>query len=341
MSIRRAVVLCLLVCCVAACCAADAAAASNRPRKKRVRQESDGYLSFGAGYLSGDTTYHIADADATTGEAFDSELEFPIQTVVLDLEAGLITKDDKGRDAWAIGLSFSTDVGTASGKMKDSDWLSDPVDIALVGSAHPGKDIYSESSVDLNVRTLDLRVTRSYWPSESLAVGPAAGYLYQSLDFTARDLVQVGYGPYASGFSGSLAGQVLTYQATYRIPYAGIHTELQTANKNLHWQLDLGYSAWVKAEDEDDHILRTKRSLGTATGTAWLAAGAVQWDLEDRNAITVRGDYRRIDTKGTQTQYWYGNADAPFAVAGDTTPPISDRITSNQLSLLFLITSRF
>jgi len=313
-------------------------------RKQPPLQESDGYLAVGAGPFIGDTSYRINISDPSTGAAVESELAFPLDTYQLTLEGGCITKDRRGRDLWKISFSFSTDISAASGKLQDSDWLSDAADIALVGTAHPGKDIYSESSVDLNARVYDLRITRNTWVSDSLSLGPFAGYLYQSFDFTARDLHQVGYGPYSppppSGFTMTIPGKVLTYEVTYTLPYAGLHTEMP-AGDWFRMALDLGYSPWVKAEDEDDHVLRTKKAKGTTSGSAWLASLTAQWSLEDNNSISLKGEYRKINTRGSQTQYWYGNADAPYASAGDVIPGISDRITSSQLSVILLATSRF
>lgn len=336
---RSSAVLFLTLFCLLAGLVADAFAAPTRPRKRSPRPTTDGYLSFGAGYLSGNTTYRIDIYDQSSGGEILSELMFPLNTLLLGLEAGYITKDARTRDAWKFSLACSIDAGTVSGKLEDSDWMNDVVDTTLVGATNPGKDIYSESSVDLNARMLDLRISRSCWLSDSLAVGPLAGYLYQSFEFTARDVNQVGYGPYASSYSGVFSGKVLNYEVTYQIPYAGIHSEVP-AGTRFRMTFDLGYSPWAKAEDEDDHVLRTKKAQAKASGSAWLAALAAQWELKDNNFIIIRGEYRKIETTGSQTQYWYGNTSGE-PPAGTSITGVSDRITSEQISLVLLATSRF
>lgn len=332
---RIIVVLIALVSSVAL--TAGDAHATPRVAKKRPYTEDQGFLGLGAGYIYGDSTYRINLSDPATGAAIESELKFPIQTLLFTLEAGYIGKDSKNRDAIRIHASYSFDVGSASGKFEDSDWLNDVVDTALVGAPHPGKDIYSESDVDLNARVFDIRASYSFWASDGFGIGPLGGYLSQTFDFTARDLNQVGYGPYAADYTGSVPGTVLTYNVKYSIPYLGIHTE---AGHGFRMLLDLAYSPWAEARDEDDHVLRTKIATAKTSGDAYLAMLGLQMEMEDNNSIVVRGDYLRIDTKGTQNQYWYGNTTGE-PPAGTVIADIPDKITSEQLSFSLFFTHRF
>ncbi|MDH4164084.1 MAG: omptin family outer membrane protease [Nitrospirota bacterium] len=307
--------------------------------KKRVKHEDEGIFRFGAGYLSGDTTYRIDLADTTTGEAVTSELKFPLQTALLNMELGYISRDSIGRDVFDIQLRYGFNVGTASGKLEDSDWLNDTVDIALVGTANPGKDIYSESTIDLHAKTIDLRMSHTFWTAERFGIGPLAGCLYQSYRFSARDTHQYGYGAYAATFSGALSGEVLTYDVTYTVPYLGIHTDLP-AGKSFRFLLDLGYSPWAEGKDEDDHLLRTKKAKAKTSGSAYLASLGAQIDMEDGNAVQLRGQYLKIDTSGKQTQTWYGNT-AGEPPAGTVLSDINDKITSEQISAMLLFSRRF
>jgi outer membrane protease len=205
--------------------------------------------------------------------------------------------------------------------------------LTSVGTAHPGKDIYSESDISLTANIIDARASFNIWPSERLAFGPLFGLLYQKFQFDASNVHQVGYGPYASGYTGNVPGRVLTYEVTYTIPYLGIHMELPLSSK-FQANLDLGYSPFASAEDKDNHILRKKLSTAKTSGSAALAAITAQWDIEDNYFLMVRGQYLAINTSGTQTQTFYDST-------GGVYTGIDDKIKSKQLSTTILFSHRF
>ncbi|MEK6745224.1 MAG: omptin family outer membrane protease [Nitrospirota bacterium] len=300
------------------------------------RQAGEGLFGFGLGYLTGSTLYHISIYDATGG--VESELEFPLNTFLFGLEGGYVGKNANGRDAFKIGLQWSTNLDSGSGKLKDSDWISgtaetDPLPNGLGLPAHPGLDIYSESDIALTANILDLRASYNFWPSKGLVIGPLGGLLYQNFQFDASNVHQVGYGPYAPGFTGSVSGLVLTYEVTYTIPYLGMHSEL-LVGRGFQAFLDLGYSPWAAAKDRDDHVLRKKLSTAKTDGYAYLATITAQWDIEDNDFFLIRGQYLEINTKGTQTQTFYDGS-------GDVFAGINDKITSKQLSTTVLFSHRF
>jgi outer membrane protease len=274
------------------------------------------------GYLTGSTIYHISAYDASGG--IESELEFPLNTVLFGLEGGYISKNRKGQDAFRIALQWSMNIGNGSGKLKDSDWLTDNFDIAAPpppnppnsGYAHPGLDIYSESDTTLKANSIDLRGSYNNWISDNLSIGPLGGFLYQNYQFDASNANQVGYGPWAD-YTSSISGLVITYEVTYTIPYLGIHSEM-LVGRSFQAILDLGYSPLAAAEDKDDHVRRGKRSTGSTLGNAYLATLTAQWDIEDNDFFLMRGQYLKIDTSGTQTQTWY-RAPNPFQLVLFTT----------------------
>ena len=296
----------------------------------------DGTFGIGLGYLTGNTLYHISSYDATGG--VESELEFPLQTPLFSLTGGYISRDRKGREEFRIALQWLTNIGSGSGQLKDSDWLTDSVDISLVGSAHPGLDIYSTSDITLRANIIDLRGSYNAWRSKDVSIGPFGGILYERFDYDARNANQVGYGPYAPGYTAYIPGPVLTYDVTYVIPYAGVHAELLALRK-FTAVAELGFSPFVSASDEDDHLLRGKIAKGSTTGTAFLATLSAQWDLKNEDSILLQGQYLKIDTSGTQTQTWYraeGSIPAGTVVTG-----INDKITSQQTSVNILFSHRF
>lgn len=300
------------------------------------KSSSDNTFGLGLGSLNGHTLYHISIYDATGG--VESELEFPLNTVLFGLEGGYVSKNTKGQDAFKIGLQWLTNLDSGSGKLKDSDWISGTVETSpppngLGFPAHPGLDIYSESDIALKANIIDIRASYNFWPSKGLAVGPLGGFLYQNFQFDASNVHQVGYGPYAPGYTGSVSGLVLTYEVTYTIPYLGIHSEM-LVSKNFQAVLDLGYSPWASAEDTDDHVLRKKISTAKTEGSAYFATITAQWDIEDNDFFVIRGQYLEISTTGTQTQTFYDGS-------GDVFTGINDKITSEQLSVTFLFSHRF
>jgi outer membrane protease len=299
--------------------------------------------------MSGHTTYRISDSffDTTTGriESVESELEFPLNTWLFGLEAGAYTKDPSERDLLRITLTGLVTVGHGSGNMKDSDFISDGIESqpppAGIGATNPGLDIYSESDASLSDRTLEVKATYNIWTNDRIAFGPLAGYRYEHFQYEISNLRQVGFGPYAAaGFTINQPGRILDYEITYNIPYLGLHSEALLSGK-FRTAVDIGFSPFTTARDRDDHLLRTKLSTGDTSGLAYLVALNLQWNIGEKDWLSIRGDYLKIDTDGTQTQFWYGNADAPAAVAGDSITGIQDRITSQQISAFLLFAHRF
>ncbi len=182
---------CLRVCALAVALAATSTSA---------QEQSDGAweveLSVPLAALTGHTTYRIQAADQTG--SVESELEFPLGGFVAGGRGQLASQRDQNRrrvvfEATAL-LSFTGSEGT----LKDSDWFSDSIDISTVGAAHPGKDIYSESKARLSALVLEGRAAWELEASPGLSIAPLVGVLYQRFGYEVRDVVQVGYGPYAT-----------------------------------------------------------------------------------------------------------------------------------------------
>lgn len=336
---KRAFALTLLIIAFLTCSGVYSAAQAAPFYQQR---SGDGAFDYGIGYLNGNTLYHISSYD-TAGNGVESELEFPLDMFMFNLGGGYIGRNEKGQDAFTIGVLWSMNLGRGSGQLKDSDWLTDPLDISLAGAAHPGLDIYSTSDVTAKATIVDIRASYNFWPSNRLAVGPLGGFLFQNFQFDASNVKQVGYGPYAADFTGSVSGRVLTYEATYLVPYAGLHSEM-LLGKSFQLAVDLGYSPWAAARDNDDHVLRGKLSKSRASGWAYLAALTAQWDMEDDDFFTIRGQYLKIHTTGTQTQTWYRDeivSPTETVPAGTTITGIDDWIASQQLSATLLFSHRF
>ena len=293
-------------------------------------------LGIAFGYMRGMTLYHISFYDAA-GSGGESELEFPLNTFLFGIEGSYHGGKTDDGNSLRIDYRLITNLGGGTGAMKDSDWLTSDQDILLVGAAHPGLDIYSESDAELMAWIVDLRMSYDAWADEQWSMGPLAGILYEKFSYDVRNVNQVGYGPYAPNWTGSVTGKVLSYDVSYVVPFVGLRASLWTSEQ-FEAQIDLGYSPAVSAEDKDDHILRHKLSKGITNGSARIVSLYGQWDLPVGDRIHVRGQYLKIHTTGSQTQRWYADETTPTGTipAGTTITGINDRIDSQQSSLLFV-----
>lgn len=290
-------------------------------------ENADFFVAAQAGRLGGSTKYHISLASGVT--SVDSELEFPLQTDVAGIKMGYAWPDPRGGSTIKFMLSWLQNTDNGSGIVKDSDWLSNDLDIAEVGAAHPGKDIYSESGMTLKARLIEVQAVFNQRVGETFEVGPMAGYTYQQFKYDVHDVNQVGYGPYAFLYTGSIAGLAATYEVEYHMLYAGVSADFRapffTATAGI------AFAPIVFAEDRDDHILRSKLSTGTGTGVAYLASLGMNWELLQRRdlavAFGINGEYRWISTEGTQDQHYYAG---PYTGETDS---VNDEISSSQVLL--------
>lgn len=289
------------------------------------------FLDFHAGYLYGDTTYHISDYVGTSG--IESELEFPLQAPLAGVTFGFGRSSMRSEHSFSLQATWMTTVGAGSGKMKDSDWLTDDIDIFLVGAPNPGKDIYSESEIDLTSNIIDVRMAYAFRPSRRTGISPLIGYLRQRHEYDVSNTNQVGYGPYAPGLTGSIAGKTLDYEITYTMPYAGIQLDL--IGETFSLRLEVTHSPDAEAEDRDDHILRYKLSTAKTDGTMTGGQILAEWTAGSGVTIGMSGGYMKIRTTGIQKQYFYAGPNAGL------TADINDKITSSQASAFVNVSFNF
>lgn len=284
------------------------------------------------GYLNGDTTYHISYYSGPSG--IESELEFPLKTVMAGI-AWIYRSERSGRNAgFILNARWLTNLDNGTGKMKDSDWLTDDLDIVEVGSAHPGKDIYSESDIQLKATVIDLNVTLDSKRKSKWHIMPIFGYKYQNFQFDVSNTYQVGYGPYAPGYTGFIPGKTLDYEITYNIFYIAATSRI-VSNDSFTADLKLGFSPYTKADDRDDHILRAKLSTANTDGYAYLAELNAKWNMSEYWWFNLRGEYLNISTTGQQFQYFYAGPDAGLAFSVD------DKITSLQWFISAFLEHKF
>ena len=276
------------------------------------------------GYISGHTTYHISSYSGSSG--VESELEFPLRAVL----GGLVLTASDGQ----IGLEagFLTNITSGSGKLKDSDWLTSDLDIQETGQAHPGKDIYSESSIDLRAFILKGAIKTTY-SLEGFDILPTMGAVYQFFDFGAYDTEQVGYGPYDALYTVSVSGKTIEYTVEYFFLYLGPEFKGQWAEVSL--SAGVYFCPYVYASDRDDHLLRYKLSEGEADGTGYMVSLNLTWQPRRTGSLQLSGNYLKLDTSGTQTQTFYSG---PYQ---GLTYRVDDTIKTEQWSGLLSILWEF
>ncbi len=273
---------------------------------------------FQTGYIKGDSTYHI------NFDGGASELEFPLDTVLVGFKGGILYmrngEDPEIYPEWvSLNISWMTSA-SHTGKMKDSDWID--------GDGHPGKDIYSESSTDLNAVLFDINFVYNFWRHKNFVLGLVGGYRHYTYNYEVFDTNQVGYGPYHPAYTGYVPGDTLSYSVKYKLPYMGIKARLSFNNKLILSFLG-GYSPEAKATDRDDHLLRAKLSIAKCTGEGYFLHFDSKFHMAPYVFINLGGDYTKIATTGIQHQSFYAG---PFM---GTTYDVSDWIkTSSWLAYL-------
>lgn len=257
-------------------------------------------------WIGGGTRYEISASDGVS--SVRSRLEFPLQAVLAGLHARLAAPRGEDGGRWLLEASGLHSLGALAGTMEDSDWLDGPLETSEVGAAHPGLDVFSRSRASLTALVLDGRVSREHEVSPILRLAPLAGFLYQEFSYEVRDLEQVGFGPWATSATAAVRGRVLTYDVGYRALYVGGRAEL--AQGPLAVALDAWFSPFARAADEDDHVLRSKRSRTDAAGTAWQARAEGRLALGPLDALSVSGSLVGFSAAGTQLQTFYGGPNA-------------------------------
>lgn len=296
------------------------------------------------GYLSGYSAYHASFYDPA-GSGGESKLEFPLQIILAGFSMELAKAGDRERDGFTARATWLTNLTSNSGNMKDSDWLTSDQDVDTptpgAGYPHPGKDIYSESDTKLKVSMIDFRAGYAMPIRTDFSVGLFGGYLRKQFQYAISNTNEVGYGPYAADYTIFIPGKTLDYTVTYDIPYIGLHTGLRKGER-FQASLDLGYSPLAMVRDRDDHVLRSKVSIGDTSGQAYFADLKAEWNISGSDSVQMSCESMRVLTKGTMTQTWYktetiGQITMP---AGTTVSGIEERITSSQTLITILFTHR-
>jgi hypothetical protein len=222
-----------------------------------------------------------------------SRLEFPLDS----WWAGVELKASFPR--FSVGLKALTNLSQeAYGRMRDSDW-DDENNPKL-------KTIYSESSSHLDPSyfvEIDMDMKVSDWvplPSR-LDLRPVIGFRWQQFNLVTHDGTQltVGEPPVP------LPGDTLRFEQTYKQVFIGLRGDLDLGKwawltrLTTLFQIDWAY---VEGHNQDHHLLRqgARYTYDDTYGYAWHGAIGLKAGLSPRLALTLKTDFVRIVTTGTQ-----------------------------------------
>ena len=308
---------CVLACVLALGAAGPAAAGGNH---------FDIWLN--AGKLSGDSTYAIGgkvtDNQGNFGNFGDrdhlSELKWPLDVVL----ASLGGRAEVGR--FCVQGEIMKNATSNAGDMEDSDWgiyydTYGPNPAPGFNFYPTTKDVYSTSKTDLSALILDVRGRYAVWQGSRFSTNLGLGLRYQRFTIVASDVFQYSPTFYSYGldnvfptdpFGYAGKGPALELSGLYRF---GTMVSLEGS---------VGYSPLVQAKDRDDHLLRSKLSEGSDTGTAWLVDLKLRLQATEHwfGALGVSGLF--INTSGTQTQSYYSGENVGYVAK------IDQKITSSQ-----------
>jgi hypothetical protein len=283
------------------------------------------------GYTGGDVTYqiggHVVDNTGTYDIYFPiSELRWPITVPVATIGADLSLTDNL-----LIYGTFLTNLQRFSGKMKDLDWEYQYWSVST----------YSESNSNINQFNTDIGI--EYWindknrPNANSTVidfqhptyGIGAGLMFQDYKWEASDAEQWNplfeqYGYYFPHII--LPGPVGTYKAAIQFYYAELIARVK--NDILLFEASFGYSPLAIVDDEDDHLLRGKRSKGHTTGYGFKMNLNGRYDISRTFFLTASGYYLYIQTQGTSNNLVYAQLD-PYLTVGEQWA-IDEKVVSGQ-----------
>lgn len=239
-----------------------------------------------------------------------SRLEFPQFALEAGLAAGIALFRGEKREL-LVEASAAYSVLAFSGTMNDYDWTR-----YLGYPEVPFSYTYSQdSAVGWHV-SVETAWTFGYSKPWSIAV--YGMYRYQDVSHVEDGYTGWHYVPeatsdgYVPTVVSSTAPDVLEYELSSHIIGVGLLGELAPSPV---FSLELrGAFTPVYASDQDDHELRTKLSTASGWGTGFYGDLRATLMLAPSPGITaylaLEGEVIYYVVSTTQTQYWYGNADA-------------------------------
>jgi len=262
-------------------------------------------VAVGLGKLGGHTTYQrggfFYGPWGTGTDPFPlSRLEFPLDVYMASLEVSV-----GFAEKLKLSASVKKNITDDAGKMEDSDWGIYFIS-GFPGTSPGSLDIYSESDASLDALIVDVSARYRFY--RGFFVG--LGYLHQNFDYEISNLHQ--WWPSSYSYFGvdlphiQVDGPVITYEVTYSIPYIEL-AFLGKATDRFTVETSLGFSPFVNAEDEDNHLLRSKVSKADYDpGSAILLSVEGRYKFATNWFLALQFDYTKIEADGESLDYVNG-----------------------------------
>jgi hypothetical protein len=258
----------------------------------------------------GGTSYDLS-YDEGSGYTSLSRLEFPLDSLEAGAVAG-ISIERGGKRKWLIEAGATHSILSISGTMNDYDWTQYESYPKI-----PSSYTYSQDSTESWNASLDAAWTFASAGPWSFSLYGLYRYQYTNhVEDSATgwqydwDSTTSAYDLYVISDSTS---DVLEYSLTADTFGAGLLVDLQ-GFPGFTLELRATYTP-VYVSDRDDHKLRTKLSTASGWGNgvygdfrATYQLPQIAVGLKPYLALDCQITYYVVST--TQTQYWYGNADA-------------------------------
>jgi hypothetical protein len=279
--------------------------------------------------LWGESSYEISFPEGT------SRLEWP-----MDMRALGAAYVFDYHDLFEVDLSVVTNPwGKRSDFMKDYDWIDESFYSGR--PPHEGVDVFSQSALDSRIFMVNADARLFFYSYNPVSLALLAGYNYSELDYRAYNTMQVGYGSWQDQ-SDMINGPTITYALEMTSIALGMSCRFDISEV-LTMTMDASYLPYVQADDEDNHIRRSRVSFSECTGTGTELSLRTRFNLYKEWNLYTQCIRQHISTSGDQTQYWYGDdpATANFDDTGSAFSNIDADIDQETFQIALGIGCRF
>lgn len=274
---------------------------------------------------NGDMTYTIQGPE---DGGWKSELAWPIRRILYG--GGVVSTTVANR--YHLNIGGWTSLTDEAGSMKDSDWF-DSLSALLLALYGDDTAIYGEFDSTLDALLFDGNLRVDVVQRSAMTLGLVAGYAYTQFEWTAGNGYQ--RSPISRFNVGSVTGTGIIYEQRLKTPYLGLAASFAPSG-SLALNVHAAYSPLVECRDEDDHVLRYKKSTGTTDGSYLGVGGDIHWRFAPGWDVAGLMQYTKYDLEGSQDQVFYGGTNM-----GTRFSDIDLTITGTQLALGMLVRYSF
>lgn len=291
-------------------------------------------ISVGATYLSGYTDYKVGgnvvwDNFPPSEYHFPtSELDWPLDTMWATLRGQVFYEN------WRLEALLQKNLTKDPGNMEDRDWGVYP----YPQSSPDTLDILGIVETEMDAWAGDINADYTFYRTPEWSFFTGLGYTYQQYDFEGQNVTQIQRNPSGGAWVGYRSGDVINYEVAYHIPYARVGTTFiyKDAHNNEKFYLEgsFAYSPIVRAEDEDNHLLRGFTARSTTDGDAFIVLLKSRYNVSPQWFVGLNFNYTTINADGT-TRVEYPGSASLYNYSMDV------ELTSQQLQSTFEIGYRF